>query len=486
MSYNNYNNINNFFLVDNKYYIYIYNTYNTYNNYKFTFELLNNNLYIFIQNKNTKINENIKLKIMYQDKEVIININNLKLNSFNIGNINDIKFENSIILSNYINVNDYYLYEIVKDENDIFEYEINKEILIIKPIFIKSDTKLIKILLFDKYFSKKALFSVNINNKNTKETINIDKIFNNNDLINISNHALEENFNNIYPNFNIDYYTYNNNYISEQNKNNKNFIYYHMFYCGKYNSQIYFKYLLLKYKTIILNLHYPKLKYDSNKKNTLLFVDDRYDHSFIYILILFLYSVDDSWNINIVTIKENKEKYENDLNKLDVIAKFIILEKQFKDITDYSKLLKNYSFWKSITEENCLLFQYDSFCMGKFNNNFFDYNYIGACWDHYPSVLKKFKIGNGGTSFRKTRIMEYLCKKYENKSIKKNYPEDIFFCELLSEEFLHNCTEEIANKFSFENIYNENSIYAHQIYKSIKFDDLDSFIFDKLIKLNIN
>jgi hypothetical protein len=400
MSYNNYNNINNFFLVDNKYYIYVYNIYN---NYKYIFEILNNNLYIFIQNKNIKNNENFKLKIMYEDKESIINLNNLKLNTFNIGNIKDIKFDDSVVLNN---------------------------------------------------------------------------------LININNNTFEENFNTIYPNFSIDYYTYNNNYISIENKNNKKFIYYHMHYCGKYNSQIYFKYLLLKYKDIILNINYPKLKYDSNKKNTLLFIDDRYDPSFIYILILFLYSIDDSWNINIATIKENKEKYINDLDKLDVTAKFIILEKKFNNVNDYSELLKKYTFWKSITEENCLLFQYDSFCMGKFNNDFFVYNYIGAPWDHYPSILKKFKIGNGGTSFRKTRIMEYLCKKYENKSIKKDYPEDIFFCELLSEEFLHNCTEEIANKFSFENIYNENSIYAHQIYKSIKFEDLDSFIYDKVSKLN--
>jgi hypothetical protein len=480
MSYNNYNNINNFFLVDNKYYIYIYNTYN---NYKFIFEILDNNLYIFIQNKNTKINESFKLKIMYENKEIIININNLKLNSFNIGNINNIKFENSVLLNNSINVNDYYLYEIFKDENNIFEYEINKETLIIKPIFIKNETKLIKLLLFDKFFSKKIHITVDINSKIIKEIFNIDKLFNNNDLISINNYSLEENFNIIYPNFDLDYYTYNNNYISTENKNNKKLIYYHMHYCGKYNSQIYFKYLLLKYKDIILNLDYPKLKYDSNKKNTLLFIDDRYDCSFIYVLILFLYSINDLWNITIITIKENKEKYEYDLNKLGIDAKFIILDKKFNNINDYSELLKKYTFWESITEENCLLFQYDSFCMGKFNNDFFTYNYIGAPWDHCPSILKKFKIGNGGTSFRKTRIMEYLCKKYEKKYIKKDYPEDLFFCELLSEEFLHNCTEEIANKFSFENIFNENSIYGHQIYKSIKFEDLDLFIFNKLSKL---
>jgi hypothetical protein len=121
--------------------------------------------------------------------------------------------------------------------------------------------------------------------------------------------------------------------------------------------------------------------------------------------------------------------------------------------------------------------------MGKFDNIFFNYPYIGAKWQHRPSLFKKINIGNGGTSFRKTRVMEYLCYKYKDKSIKNNYPEDIFFCELLYEEKMHHCTEEIADKFSFENIYCNNSIYAHQIYKSIVHDKLDAFVYNSIQKI---
>ena len=120
--------------------------------------------------------------------------------------------------------------------------------------------------------------------------------------------------------------------------------------------------------------------------------------------------------------------------------------------------------------------------MGKFDDIFLNYNYIGAKWDHKPLIFKNIKIGNGGTSFRKTRIMEYLCNKYKNKNIKKNYPEDMFFSELLYEEKLHNCTEEIADKFSFENLYSD-SIYAHQIYKSIPYNELDNFVFKNIQKM---
>ena len=74
--------------------------------------------------------------------------------------------------------------------------------------------------------------------------------------------------------------------------------------------------------------------------------------------------------------------------------------------------------------------------------------------------------------------MESICKKYKNS----NKAEDIFFSEKLSLDGLHNCTEEIADKFSFENIYNENSIYGHQIYNSIGLEKLDEFIRKNIIK----
>lgn len=82
--------------------------------------------------------------------------------------------------------------------------------------------------------------------------------------------------------------------------------------------------------------------------------------------------------------------------------------------------------------------------------------------------------------------MEYICKKYEKKQVIKNYlnyPEDVFFSHLLYEEKLHNCNNFISDKFSFENIYSENSIYAHQLYKVIKIEDMDNFIDLKITKM---
>lgn len=393
-------------------------------------------------------------------------------------------------------IDDYYIYLNNNNNEYIYKCELINNVLylFIKNKFKKDNIK-IKIIYNNSYY-----INIYYDCDNLIKIEDITKLkYINNTQNNIDIHTYTnintDIYYNIYPdifnNFDINYYTENNKFLKNidiHNINNKRSIFFHWYYCGRYNPNLYFKYLLKKYESFIFKINYPLIKYSKNKKNTLLFIDDRYDSSFIYLLILFLYSVNDSWNINIFTTFNNKIYYENDLKKINIEGNIILLDNKFSNINDYSNLLKNSNFWNKICEDNCLLFQYDSFCMGKFNNIFFNYNYIGAKWDHRPLLFKNIFIGNGGTSFRKTRVMEYLCNKYKNKEIKKNYPEDVFFSELLYEEKLHNCTEDIADKFSFENIYS-NSIYGHQIYKIIDYNKLDEFIYKKIkgmIDINVD
>ena len=278
----------------------------------------------------------------------------------------------------------------------------------------------------------------------------------------------------------LNYYICNNKLINNNYKDNIEYINYHWLLCGRVNPYLYFKYLLKKYEEIIFKIKIPNIEYNINKKNTLLFIDNRYDPSFIYLARLFIYSVDETWNITIFTTENNKKYYENDLNKLNVHGYIHIIETNINNNIDYSNILKDINLWKNIKEDHCLLFQYDSFCMKKFNPIFFNYNYIGARWPHQASKYSNITIGNGGTSFRKVRIMEELINK--NKS-RKYLVEDVFFAELLYENNLYNCTENIADKFSFENIFQEDSCYAHQIYNTIKLDDMSNFIYTKLINM---
>jgi hypothetical protein len=333
--------------------------------------------------------------------------------------------------------------------------------------------------------NRSAIVDINNQKGKTVNLGNIDKfnytyIHKEDPHINIQNELLETNFYNIYPNFDINYYIINNKFINLDNINNEKYIKYHWHYCGQHHPYIYFKYLLRKYSDLILKKNFIKVHYDADKKNTLLFVDDRYDPSFLYLLALFLSSVDDQWNITVFTKAEKAEFYQSDFDKLGVTGKINIIN-GFNNMNDYSNLLKSESFWKRIPEENCLIFQYDSFCMGKFKEIFYDYNYIGARWPHNPFGNEKMNIGNGGTSFRKTRVMEKICKENANNDV-----EDMFFSKIMYDKGLMNCTEEIADLFSFENIFNENSVYAHQIYNTIELSKMDKFVYNKLdIKNNV-
>jgi hypothetical protein len=183
------------------------------------------------------------------------------------------------------------------------------------------------------------------------------------------------------------------------------------------------------------------------------------------------------------TIKECKSQYENDLIELGIKGVIEIIPSKFNNVREYSNLLKNPAFWNTIPEENCLFFQYDSFCSGKFMKHFFDYNYLGAPWDHCPCGINNAIIGNGGTSFRKKSIMKKICDKYGG--LDSELPEDVFFALFLNDEGLLQIDDlnNTAKQFSFENIFDNNSIYGHQIYTSIPRKDLDSFIYNKLMKM---
>ena len=371
----------------------------------------------------------------------------------------------------------------ITKNNHIYEFKmINDELHLIVHHKLEHTNLPFKFkIMYDKL---ECVININIKKGNT---YNIGKISNLNFIesnnlldININNQYLEDNIAKFFPHFTIDYYINNNKFIDDNLSKNIKFVKYHWYLCGQFNPQIYYKYLLKKYSDKInsLKLDIEISDYSKDKKNTLLFVDDRYDLSFIYLLKLFLYSVDSSWNVTIFTIESNRDFFEKDLKSLGISGRINILNHPFKNNHEYSLLLMNDSFWNKIPEDNVLLFQYDSFCMGKFNDIFFNYNYIGARWPHNP-LKNNINIGNGGTSFRKTRIMENICKKYKNDKLE----EDLFFSYYLNKDKLNNCTEDIADKFSFENIYSNDSVYAHQIYNTVSLEDLDNFVFQKLMEM---
>jgi hypothetical protein len=385
--------------------------------------------------------------------------------------------------NNFFIINDYYIYiyPLNDDYKYTFLYNINNYYLYIKNKSKKNENIKFKIMKNNLEYTYHILkesnnliklthFSLLKFQNNKTDHINID--------IDIDNIIYDK-----YMHFNIDYYKNNlfnklDTEISSQYQLT-NYLKYNWYYFGSKNKIQYFKYIIYKYGYIINNINYTRLTYHKDKKKSLIFIDDRYDILFKLILILFLYSIDDSWNLNIFTTKDNEIKFQTILNELGVEANFNYIDK-IASIGQYSNLLKSSIFWDSINEEHLLLFQYDSVCFGKFQDKFLDYNYLGAKWPEKITQLPNIYNGNGGTSYRKKSVMSYITSKYNYYLYDTNLPEDVYFAKYLNKEGLNIYDDNILEEFSFENSYSEKSIYGHAIFESIKLENLDNYVEKRL------
>ena len=104
--------------IIDKYYIYIYiNNIN----HKYNFDVIDNNLFLFITNKNKNAHENFKLKIMYENKECYLKYKDIKDNIIKIGLLENLNFNDAIDFSNLLELgNNYFVYEI--NHNSKCEY----------------------------------------------------------------------------------------------------------------------------------------------------------------------------------------------------------------------------------------------------------------------------------------------------------------------------------------------------------------------------
>ena len=258
----------------------------------------------------------------------------------------------------------------------------------------------------------------------------------------------------------------------------------------------YTQYLHFKYRFNIEMLKYDSFVYNPYHTLALLFIDDRYDPLFPLLLRLFLYSLPNSeCNLHIYCLKRDKKKYEKACIECKVYGTiFHILNEPIRDQNGYSILLSKYTFWKEIPEDYVLLFQYDSFVFDKMELSFLERLkkelYVGALWKepikHTDCLLW---VGNGGTSFRNTRMMEIICRRFSaqcqystqySTQFPKVEPEDVFFSKRLYDLKYKECSKSIAEKFSIENVYNDFSIYGHQIYLSIPYLDIENIWIKRL------
>ena len=394
---------------------------------------------------------------------------------------NELKYKSNI----FFFINNFYIY-LLNPQNQLiynFHYLQNNYFIEIKNKRNQPLNIFFKILN-----SKNQVYYYKIykNTNNFIKLLNFNKlIFNNlhHDNIYIDPKIIT-NIENLYPKFDVSIYN-ENLFNIELNEENKLFLKYNWLYFGLKNNYQYFKYIIYKNKSLFNNLYQKldyKLTYNECKNYTLLFIDDRYDNIFKYILITFLYSINNDWNLTIFTTQNNVIHYENCLNELNIQYKINVIQK-FESINNYSNLLKSHNFWNKINEDYVLLFQYDSLAFQKFDYKFLNYNYIGAQWPKNIQQLKDIYNGNGGTSLRNVNIMKEITNEYNYKNDDINTPEDIYFAKYLHEKNILMNDSKICDEFSFENVYNEDSIYCHALYECIALHKIEDYICNRINKL---
>ena len=158
------------------------------------------------------------------------------------------------------------------------------------------------------------------------------------------------------------------------------------------------------------------------------------------------------------------------------------------DIQAYNSLMKSQEFWASIPAHKCLIFQTDGLLIEPLENQFFEYDYIGAPWTSnliatsllpiytpdldqeigtFPLVVKssdipekqKITIGNGGFSIRNPKTMQLICSQ---QSSDKSEPEDIFFSRNIKSYSKKLPSLAEARRFACETTY----FPAHAMHKS--------------------
>lgn len=123
-----------------------------------------------------------------------------------------------------------------------------------------------------------------------------------------------------------------------------------------------------------------------------------------------------------------------------------------------------------ITTDFVLVVQTDGFIVntGKWNDQFMQYDYIGAPW--HVSQLKsdmnpEYRVGNGGFSMRSRKLQEYLMN---DPNIKDTHPEDVAICQwyrsYLEDKGFSFAPVELAHQFACENYLWNNAFGQHQYF----------------------
>ena len=256
-----------------------------------------------------------------------------------------------------------------------------------------------------------------------------------------------------------------------------------------------FRYFCYKFLNYIRQIDLPLINFN-NKYETVLIEYRCFPHLEFLIRNMIL-KLGSNWSYTIVCGNLNYEFIINMCKNISNNIKIIKTDYDNLNQSTYSKLLASVNFWNLFYGDKILIYQEDS-CIFKTNiNDFLEYDYIGAPWSKNQND-NELNVGNGGFSLRTKQIMIDIINKIKIEDTKFNTstleymkncnliigPEDVYFSlNMIKYNIGKVASWDIANKFSIETQYNDNSLGGHNFWLCDK--NWKEHIFDKIFNNKI-
>ena len=136
-----------------------------------------------------------------------------------------------------------------------------------------------------------------------------------------------------------------------------------------------------------------------------------------------------NWSMLVVHGLDNQEMLREIITAWGMDSVIGMHNLQRTNITqgDYSKLLKQPSFWRLIPADHALIFQADAMLLRSGLEAFYEWDFTGAPWNDF---YVPEGVGNGGLSLRTVAVMEEIARRFGDESPEWEF-EDMFFSRII-------------------------------------------------------
>jgi hypothetical protein len=227
--------------------------------------------------------------------------------------------------------------------------------------------------------------------------------------------------------------------------------------------------------------------YIHNKKYAVVLIDTRVNGLSILSLLVTLGQLKFlEWNILIITATDKVQLYRDVAPFADVRAN-VVLDKKGFDIEAYNTFMMDKSLWETMEIYERILIIQDDGCIirpGLETSGLLDYDYVGGPWmrcnaNKELTDLCPALVGNGGLCIRNPQACKKICEQNTEKILfnhrVQQIQEDVFFSMMFQKHGQKVPTDEIASKFSSEQVLNNQSLGFHKIWMYYPMQALQEF-----------